>query len=150
MSRMDDLDRAIVNRLQGGFPVCDRPFLKAARELGTDEATLVARIAQLLEDGTLTRFGPMFDVERMGGAFTLCAMRVPRKDFERVAALVNRHPEVAHNYERKHAYNMWFVLGTGTPREIAQTIARIEAETGLPVLELPRFEEYFVELRLTA
>jgi DNA-binding Lrp family transcriptional regulator len=145
-----ELDRAILNRLQGGFPVCDRPFARAARELGTDEQTLVARIEAMLADGTLTRFGPLYDAERLGGAFTLCAMRVPRPDFERVAELVNAHPEVAHNYEREHELNMWFVLATGGREEIARTIARIEAETGLEVLELPRCDEYFVELKLCA
>ena len=78
---VDDLDRAIVNRLQGGFPICERPFAQAANALATDEQTLIARIGGLLEDGTLTRFGPLYDVEKMGGAFTLCAMRVPRADF---------------------------------------------------------------------
>ncbi len=148
--RGDDLDRAILNRLQGGFPVCDRPFARAARELGTDEATLIRRIGRLLAEGTLTRFGPMYDVEKMGGAFTLCAMRVPCRDFERVAALVNAHPEVAHNYEREHAYNMWFVIAAASPQAVAGTIRAIEEETGLPVLELPRFEEYFIDLRLSA
>jgi DNA-binding Lrp family transcriptional regulator len=147
---MDELDRAIVNRLQGGFPVCDRPFERAARGLGTDAATLIGRLGALLEDGTLTRFGPLYDVEKMGGAFTLCAMRVPRGDFERVAGLVNAHPEVAHNYEREHAWNMWFVLAAASPAAVETAIRAIEKETGLPVLELPRFEEYFVELRLTA
>jgi DNA-binding Lrp family transcriptional regulator len=147
---MDDLDRAIVNRLQGGFPVCDRPFQRVARSLGTDEATLLRRLGALLEDGTLTRFGPMFDVEKMGGTFLLCALRVPRSRFDEIAALVNAHPEVAHNYEREHAWNMWFVLAAATPEAVADAVRRIAAETGLAVLELPRFEEYFVELRLTA
>lgn len=147
---MDELDRAIVNALQGGFPVCERPFDEAARALGTDGATLIQRIGALLEDGTLTRFGPMFDVEKMGGAFTLCAMRVPEGDFERVAARVNAHPEVAHNYAREHAYNLWFVLAAGSREAIAPAIAAIEAETGYPVLDLPREQEYFIDLRLPA
>lgn len=147
---MDELDRAILNHLQGGFPVCQRPFARAAQELGTDERALIGRIERLLADGTLTRFGPLYDAERLGGAFTLCAMRVPRADFERVAALVNAHPEVAHNYEREHELNLWFVLATGAREEIPQTIRRIEAETGIAVIDLPRFEEYFIELKLSA
>lgn len=147
---MDELDRRIVDRLQGGFPLCERPFAAAAAQLGTDEATLLARLGGLLEHGALTRFGPMYDAERLGGAFTLCAMRVPRNDFERVASLVNAHPEVAHNYERGHLYNMWFVLAARSPAAIAAAIEAIEAETGYPVLDLPRIEEYFVELRLSA
>ena len=147
---MDSLERAIVNRLQGGFPLSERPFAEAAKELGTDEATLIAKLEAMLEAGTLTRFGPMYDVEKMGGAFTLCAMSVPQADFERVARLVNAHPEVAHNYERAHRYNMWFVLATAERLQIRETILRIEAQTGDPVLDLPREEEYFVELRLSA
>ena len=57
---------------------------------------------------------------------------------------------MAHNYEREHGYNMWFVLATGSPREIATTLHAIETETGYPVLDLPRLEEYFVGLKLSA
>jgi DNA-binding Lrp family transcriptional regulator len=147
---MDELERAIVNRLQGGFPLSERPFADAARELGTDEATLIAKLKAMLEAGALTRFGPMYDAERLGGAFTLCAMSVPSADFERVVALVNAHPEVAHNYERAHCYNMWFVIAAASRAQIAPLIASIAAETGYPVLNLPREQEYFIELRLVA
>lgn len=147
---MDDLERAIVNLLQGGFPLCARPYAAAAKALGTDEATLIAKLGAMLAAGTLTRFGPLYDAERLGGAFSLCAMRVPQPELERVAALVNAHPEVAHNYERAHRYNLWFVLATGAPARIAQVIAAIEEETGHSVLELPREREYFVGLRFAA
>jgi DNA-binding Lrp family transcriptional regulator len=147
---MDELERAIVNRLQGGFPLAGRPFTAAAAELGIDEATLIAKLRAMLEAGTLTRFGPMYDAERLGGAFTLCAMSVPPAEFERVAALVNAHPEVAHNYERAHRYNLWFVLATAARARIAEVIAEIEAQTGCAVLDLPREREYFIDLRLVA
>jgi DNA-binding Lrp family transcriptional regulator len=147
---MDETSRAIVNRLQGGFPLCPRPYAAAAQALGLDEETLLRKLAELLENGTLTRFGPMYDAERLGGAFTLCAMSVPAADFERVAALVNAHPEVAHNYERAHRFNMWFVVATAQPSMVAEVIANLERETGYPVLDLPREAEYFVELRLVA
>jgi DNA-binding Lrp family transcriptional regulator len=147
---LDELDRAIVNRLQGGFPLCERPFAEAAKEFNVDEKVLVSRIEKLLANGTLSRFGPLFDAERLGGAFTLCAMRVPADDFERVAAQVNAHPEVAHNYEREHRFNMWFVLATSTPQEIDRTIRRLEVETGYPILNLPRLDEYFIGLQLAA
>ena len=66
---MDDLDRRIVNTLQDHFPVCERPFRAAAAALGTTEDELIARVDRLLAEGTLTRFGPLFQIERMGGAF---------------------------------------------------------------------------------
>jgi DNA-binding Lrp family transcriptional regulator len=147
---MDAVDRRIVNALQDGFPVCERPFLAVATELGLAEDDLIARIDALLADGTLTRFGPLFDAEKLGGAFTLAAMQVPAADFDHVAAKVNALPEVAHNYRRDHALNMWCVLGTETPEGIATAIATIERSTGLPVYSFPKEREFFVHLKLKA
>lgn len=147
---MDELDRRIVNGLQEGFPLCEQPFAAAAAGLGTSEAELLARVRRLLDENTLTRFGPMYDAARLGGAFSLCAMSVPARDFERVARLVNAHPEVAHNYERAHRLNMWFVLAVDDPGAVARVVSAIENETGCRVLYLPREEEYFVQLRLGA
>lgn len=146
---MDALDRRIVNAMQGGFPICERPFEAMAQQLQTSEQELVARIGHLLEQGTLSRFGPMYHAERMGGALSLAAMRIPQADFERVAAIVNAMPDVAHNYARSHALNMWFVLATETPQQQHEAIARIEQDTGYPVYNMPKIAEYFVELKLT-
>lgn len=147
---MDELDRRIIGALQRGIEVVHRPFAAPARALGVDEATLIARLQGLLAEGALTRFGPLFNADRMGGAFTLCAMSVPPAQFERVCAIVNAHPEVAHNYEREHRLNMWFVLATADPARIGAVIARIEAESGLAVLDLPKLDEYFIGLELAA
>lgn len=147
---MDDIDRAIVNSLQGGFPVSTRPFAVVSKEFTIGEEELRERLRRLLAEGVLTRFGPMYDAERLGGCFTLCAMRVPPSDFARVADLINAHPEVAHNYEREHRFNMWFVLATRSAADTQRIVAAIEQETGCAVMQLPRLEEYFVELRLSA
>lgn len=147
---MDATDRAIINSLQGGFPICERPYQAAAEQLGIGEEELLARLKHLLDDRILTRFGPMYQIERMGGAFSLAAMHVPEADFERVAAIVNAMPEVAHNYQRQHSLNMWFVLATETPDGIASAIAKIEAATGNRVINVPKEREYFVGARFAA
>jgi DNA-binding Lrp family transcriptional regulator len=147
---MDELDRAIINALQGGFPICDEPYREVAEKLGLTEAELISRLQCMLETKTLTRFGPMFQVERMGGAFVLASLAVPEADYERVAEQVNALPEVAHNYRREHTLNMWFVLATETPEGIAQAIGKIERATGLQVYVFPKLKEYFVEMRLAA
>ena len=147
---MDDTDRRIVNALQGGFPVCDEPFAAVAETLGIGSEELIARLRALLDRGVLSRFGPQYQVERMGGRFVLAALAVPEADFERVAALVNAFDEVAHNYRRDHRLNMWFVLATETPEQIPEAARRIEAATGLPVYLFPKEREYFVQLRLVA
>ena len=147
---LDDTDRRILNRLQEGFPISSRPFADVAGELELNEADLIARLARLKETRAITRFGPFFDVAAMGGAFCLCAMQVPQADFDRVAALVNAHAEVAHNYQRDHALNMWFVLATETEAGIAQTADKIAAETGLKVLLFPKEHEFFIGFRVAA
>ncbi len=147
---MDATDRTIVNALQGGFPVCERPYAEVADRLGLDEAQLIERLGRLLDEGTLSRFGPMYDAQRLGGGLTLAAMAVPEERFNAVAETVNAFPEVAHNYAREHALNMWFVLATERPERIGEVIAEIEAATGLAVHDMPKIDEYFIGLRLEA
>ncbi|MGE5795097.1 MAG: Lrp/AsnC family transcriptional regulator, partial [Bacteroidota bacterium] len=91
---MDEVDRMLVNRLQDGIDVVERPFAAVAAELGIAEAEVCGRLQRLVDEGWLSRFGPMIDAAALGGAFTLAALRVPARDFERTAALVNAHPEV--------------------------------------------------------
>ena len=143
---MDSLDRRIINQLQGGFPVCERPFREAAQRLGTTESELITRLRCMLDDGLLTRFGPLFHAEQLGGALSLCAMQVPHERFDTVAEQVNAFPQVAHNYQRDHAMNMWFVLATESAEELQQTIRAIERDTGLEVFNLPKQEEFYVGL----
>ncbi|MCB1856721.1 MAG: AsnC family transcriptional regulator [Gammaproteobacteria bacterium] len=144
---MDETDRAIINRLQDGFPISDRPFQAVAGELGIDEGTLIERLQRMLDTGLLSRFGPMFHAERLGGALSLCAMRIPETEFDRVATQVNAFPEVAHNYARDHAFNMWFVLATETSERMASVLGEIADVTGFPVYDMPKEEEFFVGLR---
>jgi len=148
--QVDATDKRIINTLQDSFPLADEPYREAAERLAISEEELLARLRAMLESRVLTRFGPMFQVERMGGAFVLAALKVPEEDFERVAALVNGLPEVAHNYRREHAFNMWFVLATETRAGIAAAIAELERLTGYPVHAFPKEQEYFVEMKLEA
>jgi DNA-binding Lrp family transcriptional regulator len=146
----DEIDRRIINALQGDFPLSDEPYREAAEALGLTETELLARLKCMLDARILTRFGPMFQIERMGGRFVLAAMQVPEADFERIATIVNAFPEVAHNYRREHAFNMWFVLATEKPEGITEALSRIEQATGLAVAAFPKEREYFVEMKLRA
>ncbi len=150
MTDLDATDRRVLNRLQEDLPLTARPFAAVAAELGLDEADLLARLGRMRRDGLITRFGPFFDAEAMGGAFCLCAMAVPAARFDAVAAQVNAHAEVAHNYARGHRLNMWFVLATEDRAGIAAAADAIEAETGLRVLRFPKLREFFIGFRVAA
>ena len=150
MYQLDDIDRSIINHFQGGFPISERPFAECAEIIGIDEAQLLHRIDHLIQQNIVTRFGPMYQIEKLGGAFTLAAMKVPLDQFDHVAAQVNAFQEVAHNYQRDHAFNMWFVLATDCPERIEETITRIETQTGLKVFNMPKEKEYFIGARFSA
>ncbi len=150
MTEVDDIDRGLVNRLQDPLEIVSTPFADVAAEFGIPEEELLERLARLRGDGVVTRFGPFLDAEAMGGAFCLCALAAPPERFDAVAELVNAHPEVAHNYERTHRLNMWFVLATETPAEIDATADAIERETGLAVLRFPKLHEFYIGFRVQA
>ena len=144
---MDKLDRDIINCLQGGIPVLDRPYRHMADQLGTTEGDLINRLQAMINDGRLSRFGPLYDVEKMGGRLMLCAMCVPIEAFDKVADQVNSLPQVAHNYQRDHRLNMWFVLATESAEQARSVIDTIHQQTGLSVYEFPKLDEYYIGLR---
>jgi len=145
---MDSVDARLVNCLQEGLPVCQRPYDKVAASLGLSVDELLSRVQRLLDDRVLTRFGPMFNAENLGGALSLCAMQVPQDRYDEIADLVNAFPEVAHNYERDHLLNMWFVIATERPEQAGTVLAEIEQVTGCRVYDMPKQEEFYIGLKL--
>jgi DNA-binding Lrp family transcriptional regulator len=147
---LDQTDRAIINRLQDGLAICERPFAAAAAEIGITEEDLLSRLQSLISAGVLSRVGPLYNAARFGGELTLCAMCVPPERFEEAASIINAMPEVAHNYQRAHHFNMWFVLATETPERAEAAISAIESLTDIKVFNFPKQEEYFIGMRVEA
>ena len=145
---IDLQDARLIDRLQRSVPLTERPFADLGAELGLSEAAVLDRLTQLLGSGVLTRLGPLYQIERAGGQFILAALQVPQQRYAEVTAQVNALPEVAHNYRREHALNMWFVVAAETPAVAWATCDQIEAATGLPVHAFPKEREYFVGLYL--
>lgn len=145
---MNQLERDLLNNLQGGFPICPHPFRLLAERLGYSEETVIKGVKNLISDGYVSRFGPLFNTEKLGGAVTLAAMSVPPERFEAVADQVNSFEEVAHNYEREDHLNMWFVVLACDENMLENVLHQIEEKTGLSVLNFPKEKEYFLELKL--
>ncbi|HUV21171.1 MAG TPA: AsnC family transcriptional regulator [Gammaproteobacteria bacterium] len=145
---MNELWRQFINRWQGNFPLAEQPFALVGADLGMDSEDLIAMIRELLEQGVLTRFGPLYDASSMGGGLTLAALSVPVGNYESTARMVNALPEVAHNYQREHRLNMWFVIATETPELLQATIDRIEQEVNLPVYNFPKLQTFYLGLWL--
>lgn len=145
---LSQLDKSLINLLQHGLPVCERPFAQIANELNTTEALVIEHLNALVEKKVLSRFGPMFDAACLGGAFTLAALSIPEEAFDLVTEQVNSFEQIAHNYRRDHLFNMWFVIATESQQEIDDVIGQIEQLTGYPVLNTPKLEEFYVGLYL--
>jgi len=145
---MDRLSRQIINHYQGDFPLLHRPFEAIAERFNCDETQVISCIQALLDSKVLSRFGPLYDAACMGGGLSLAAMSVAESNFAQIATQVNSLPEVAHNYQRDHILNMWFVLATETPTEIDKAIVEIEKITGLKVYNFPKIREFYIGLWL--
>jgi len=144
---LNELDKKIINHLQGGFPVCEKPWDELQLTLDIPAEEIISRIEAMKEAGIISRFGPMYDAKKMGGGLTLAAMKVKTEDFDKVADVVNRFSEVAHNYAREHELNMWFVIATELPHQIEKVIADIQHITGLQVYNMPKQKEFFLGLK---
>lgn len=150
LEAIDELDARLIDRLHGDLPLVERPYAQVAEEFGLTEGEVLGRLQRLLETGVLTRFGPLFQIERAGGQFVLAALQAPDGDYARLSEVVNAQPEVAHNYRREHLLNMWFVVAAESPQQAEAACARIEQLTGCRVHRFPKEQEFFVELRLSA
>src|SRR5574343_422058 len=143
---MDDaLDFHLLNDFQRDFPLCPAPFAELASRLGVAEKVVLGRLENLRRDGKISRVGAVFAPKRIG-ASTLAAMAVPPEKLEAVAAAVNRFPEVNHNYEREHRYNLWFVVTAASEGRLQATLGAIEQAAGYPLLALPLQEEFHIDL----
>ena len=145
--KLHDHDKKIINQLQGGFPICESPWDELERRLEIPAEEIINRIEHLKSEGLLSRFGPMYHAEKMGGGLTLAAMKVDKSRYDEVTEIVNSFSEVAHNYEREHELSMWFVIATESPEQIQQVISEIEQKTGIRVYNMPKQQEFFLNLK---
>lgn len=138
MPKIDDIDRAILNRIQSDFPVASRPYRVIAEKLGLAEGEVIRRVLRLKEQGIIRRIGGNFTPDKLGFVSTLCAASVPEDKISRFAEVVNRYPGVTHNYRRDNTFNIWFTFIAPTMDEINANLKQIAEETGVTeILNLP-------------
>jgi DNA-binding Lrp family transcriptional regulator len=143
---MDEaLEFRLLNEFQRDFPLCPAPFAELATRLGVAEGVVIRGLEHLRREGKISRVGPVFAPKRIG-ASTLAAMAVPPEKLEVVAQAVNRFPEVNHNYEREHRYNLWFVVTAGSEGRLQAALGAIEQAAGYPILRLPLEQEFHIDL----
>ena len=143
---MDAVTARLLNEFQRDFPLAPRPFRSVAARLGSSEPEVLAMLASLVTSGKVSRVGLTFAPGRIGAA-TLAAMAVPEERLHEIASRVSSYPEVNHNYEREHFYNLWFVVTGPDEARIETVVRKIERAAGCGrVLSLPMVEPYHVDL----
>lgn len=144
-SEYTQIERALLNNFQQGFPLSPRPYAELAEQLGVSEQEVMATLKSLQDSKSISRVGPVFRVGSVG-ASTLAAMAVPPERLEDVAAMVSDYEAVNHNYEREHEFNLWFVATSTDEQALHSILDEIEQRSGLPVMYLPMLEDYHIDL----
>jgi siroheme decarboxylase len=141
---LDELDKKLLNLLQGSFPLASRPFEHVAGLAGTTEDEVVRRTDRLVRERIIRQVTPIFDTRVLGYKSMLVAAKVDAEHPWRAAKIVNSHPGVSHNYLRNHDFNMWFTiavepdsrLGLDGTLEVLQELTGAESVRQLPTLRL--------------
>jgi DNA-binding Lrp family transcriptional regulator len=139
------VEQRLLDEFQHDFPLDPQPYARIAETLGISEQAVLNRLARLQEAGAVSRVGPVLQPNRVG-ASTLAALAVPPARLDAVAAMVSAYPEVNHNYQREHRYNLWFVVTAPDRASLDAVLSDIETRSALPLLDLPMLEDYFIDL----
>ena len=144
---LTQFDKELLNLIQTGLPLTPAPFAAVAARLGCPEQQVLERLAQLRDAGVIRRLGAFFDAESLGYRGWLVAVKVEEMSLPAVARAVNAWPEVTHNDERDHEYNLWFTIQTRTEAEKDGLLRQVAAMPGVSaVFSLPTTDRFKVNV----
>ena len=142
---LSPLHKRLLNDFQRDFPLSPRPYQDIADALGVSEADVLSALTELNERNYISRIGPIIPPNQLGVS-TLVAMAVPESQLQAVADKISAYPEVNHNYEREHRFNLWFVAMAADAGHLQAVLDSIEQDTGYKPLSLPMLDDFFIDL----
>jgi len=148
---LDELDKRLLNLMQGSFPLAPRPYAHVAELAELSEGEVLGRVQRLLDERIIRQVTPIFDTRVLGYSSMLVAARVDPENPHRAAKVVNSHPGVSHNYLRNHDFNMWFTIATepGSKLGLAGTLEVLRELTGAEsVRQLPTVKLFKIRMDL--
>jgi siroheme decarboxylase len=145
LHELTELQQHLVNDFQKDFPLSPTPYADIADQLGVTEEEVLDMLRDLKETGIISRIGPVFRPHRVGIS-TLATMAVPNHRLKSIADYLNGLPEINHNYEREHHFNLWFVIIASTQEHLEAVLTNIEEYTKIAVISLPMLESYHIDL----
>jgi DNA-binding Lrp family transcriptional regulator len=148
---LDDVDRRLLNLMQGSFPIAPRPFLHVAELGGVTEGEVMSRVQHLLDKRIIRQVTPIFDTRALGYSSMLVAAKVDPEHPHRAAQAINSHPGVSHNYLRNHEFNLWFTIATEPDSKLGLegTLDVLAREAGAEsVRQLPTLKLFKIRMDL--
>jgi len=146
---VDDLDRRLLEIVQGDFPIAERPYRVLGECLGISERNALDRVRALANSGIIREIGPSFDARRLEHVTTLVAAKVPADRLDEAANSISAFAQVTHNYGRDHEYNLWFTLVCRDAEELERTLEEIKTKTGISdIHELPAERTFKLRVNL--
>jgi DNA-binding Lrp family transcriptional regulator len=148
---LDDLDKRLLNLMQGSFPIAARPFQHVAGLAGISEDAVLERVRRLLDERIIRQVTPIFDTRALGYSSMLVAAKVDPENPWRAANIINEHPGVSHNYLRNHEFNIWFTIATepDSPLGLEQTLVRLGELAGAEsIRQLPTLKLFKIRMDL--
>ena len=145
--QLTEFDKQLLNIIQTGLPLTPTPFADIAAQLGSDEKTVIERLAALREQGIIRRFGAFFDAESLGYKGWLVAARIAHEALAKVALEVNSWPQVTHNDERDNEYNLWFTIQARKEETVTELLKKLGEMSGVEeVISMPTADRYKVNV----
>jgi siroheme decarboxylase len=146
---LDEVDKKLLNEIQWSFPLAQRPFLEISKRHSISEDEVIHKISRLKQRGLIRQINAIFDTRRLGYKSALIAFSVQPDKLDDVAAQVNRHPGVSHNYERNHEFNMWFTLAIPPNESMKTVLEKMAALEGVVKYRLlPTLKLYKIGVKL--
>ncbi len=148
---LDELDKKLLNLMQGKFPIAPRPYEAVAQLAGTTEDEVMRRVQHLIDERIIRQVTPIFDTRALGYSSMLVAAKIDAENPHRAAKVINAHPGVSHNYLRNHEFNLWFTIATEPDSKLGLegTLEALAAEAGATsVRQLPTLKMFKIRMDL--
>lgn len=146
---MNSREKRVLNEIQDGIPLVERPFKEIAEKLGLREEEVLHAIDSLEKKDKLRRFGGIFDVNKLGVVSTLACMKVDEVKIREVVDILNKYRGITHNYKRNEEHNIWFTVMESSEEQLEDTINEITQRTGIEVISLPSIKKYRTKVFLS-
>jgi len=148
---LDELDKRLLNLMQGSFGLEQRPYARVAELAEVPEDEVMRRVQRLLDERIIRQVTPIFDTRVLGYESMLVAAKVDPENPHRAARVINSHPGVSHNYLRNHDFNLWFTIATepGSKLGLQGTLEKLTELTGAEsVRQLPTLKLFKIRMDL--